>query len=216
DRTQPSSTTRPAEPKSVSCCGTTLTPASDGATRSTSTPSGEAHGTRNRSASGAASTAVFTPVSTQCPSARSARAEGTRGSSPSSSASAAVSTTEPCHAGAAHLSCCAAVPKQARAPAPSTIEARYGTLEAERPNSISTEHCSSSPRPAPPSDKGNPAASTPAAARSPHGASCSARIFLVRPASSVCSSVKPKSMPNPRYRRDATYEKRAARDLRPR
>ena len=79
DRAQPSSTTRPAEPKSVSCCGSTRTPASDGATRNTSTPSGEAHGTRNRSASGAASTAVFTPDSTHCPSARSARVEGTAG-----------------------------------------------------------------------------------------------------------------------------------------
>ncbi len=100
----PSSTTRPAVLKSVSRCGSTRTPASDGATRNTRTPSGVAHGTRNRSASGAASTAVFTPDSTHRPPARSARADGRRGSSPSGSARAAVSSTEPRPAAAAHRS----------------------------------------------------------------------------------------------------------------
>ena len=63
----PSSTTRPASAKSVSCCGSTVTPSSDGETRNTITPSDVVAGTRNRSARGAAGTAVFTPDSTHRP-----------------------------------------------------------------------------------------------------------------------------------------------------
>src|SRR5690242_7214377 len=65
----PSSTTRPAGPKPVRDCGSTDTPESDGVTRKTITPSGDDAGTRNNPASGAASTAVFTPDSTHRPSA---------------------------------------------------------------------------------------------------------------------------------------------------
>ena len=90
----------------------------------TITPSGPVAGTRNKSARGAAGTAVFTPDSTQRPFRRAALAEGIRGSSPSSSASAAVSTTEPSPAGTTHRRCCDGEPNSAIAPAPSTIEAR--------------------------------------------------------------------------------------------
>jgi hypothetical protein len=196
--TTPSSVNRPAGSKDVRTCRSTLTPASDGVTRNTRTPSADPAGTRNRSAAGACSTVVFTPDSTHEPSGdRTARQDGRPKSSPSSSASAAVSTAEPCPAGSAHRRCCAAVPNEATAPAPSTIEARYGTSDAERPTSTSTEHCSSSPSPAPFNDAGSPAASTPAAARSAHGSSRSARIFRASAASSDCASLTVKSMKPP-------------------
>ncbi len=51
--TTESSTKRPAGAKDVRACASTVTPASDGDTRNTSTPSADAHGTRNRSACGA-------------------------------------------------------------------------------------------------------------------------------------------------------------------
>ena len=120
----PSSTTRPASAKSVSCCGWTVTPCPTARPGRPSPRPAPWPAPGSRSARGAAGTAVFTPDSTHRPSRRSALADGTRGSSPSSSASAAVSTTEPRPAGAAHRRCWSGEPNSAIAPAPSTIDAR--------------------------------------------------------------------------------------------
>ena len=198
-----------------------VTPASDGATRNTSTPSGEAHGTRSRSASGAASTAVFTPDSTHRPSRPFGPGRRHPRVVPVLLGQRRGQHQLALPAGAAHRRCCAAVPNAATAPAPSTIEARYGTLEhrtaqldqhrallqqaeagpAQRLGQPGREHAR----------RGQIAHSASNGRRARPGSSC------VRPASSVCSSVKREVHAKLSSREvHATAEQRAARARRPR
>ena len=215
-----SNSTRPALEKSVVDCLVMLTPASDGSTRKTATPSSVMAGTRNRSASGALSTVIFAPSMRQPSAVFSARVIGCAGSSLYSSARAAVSIFSPAAAALAHSSRCLSEPNSAIAAADPTMDVRNGTAATPRPSSARMLHCSRTPNPSPPTDSGRAAPRTPAEARAFHkmaskrssAASSSRRRSLVtssvttdrvRPDRSCWASVRVNSMIVGPYRFDA-------------